>query len=132
MAYDDNHAMTMSEALRCEVKRFEEARNRLRRRRGIRTPRSTPRGGRTTEPGGDRVRAPHCLRRSAAVRCRPIRGWQAGRMVSTLVELRRLLGEAAVSRGLSYVRQGRVREVAAGPDGCIDAQVQGTERAPYV
>ena len=53
-------------------------------------------------------------------------------MVSTLVELRRLLGEAAVSRGLAYVRQGRVREVTAGPEGRIDAQVQGTERAPYV
>ena len=53
-------------------------------------------------------------------------------MVSTLVELRRLLGEAAVSRGLAYVRQGRVRSLDAGPDGRIDAQVQGTERAPYL
>ena len=53
-------------------------------------------------------------------------------MVSTLVELRRLLGEAAVGRGLAYVRQGRVREIAAGPDGRIEARVQGTRRAPYV
>lgn len=53
-------------------------------------------------------------------------------MVSTLVELRRLLGEAAVLRGLAYVRQGRVRAVLAGPDGRIEAEVQGTERAPYL
>lgn len=53
-------------------------------------------------------------------------------MVTTLDDLRRLLGDPAVSRGLFYVQQGRVRSLAVGPDRSITAQVQGTDRAPYV
>ncbi len=53
-------------------------------------------------------------------------------MVTTLDDLRRLLGDPAVSRGLSYLQQGRVRSLAVGPDRSITAQVRGSARAPYV
>ena len=51
--------------------------------------------------------------------------------MTTLVELNRLFGETTVSRGLSYVRQGRVRSIAVEADGRITAKVQGNRRSPY-
>jgi uncharacterized Zn finger protein len=52
-------------------------------------------------------------------------------MTTTLVALRRLLGEAAASRGASYVREGRVRSLDREVDGRLVAQVLGSEEVPY-